>query len=545
MLERITACMLLVILVASCSPSTGIEDPRGPEEDTLSLPFPFDRQTAAPFSTELSGSSFTTSTGPPRVTTFNETAILQSNGFINAWAIWQFNQPGDPILEIATHLRIDEGNSGFIGIADYDTGRWEFIPATDGTQVVSIDQARHVSPAGNVFISVVAVRSDKVLADGFSVTIDKSGWHVLPVVTEGQVGLGCVIREVNGRPAIACRRFVPSAENELVYAYSLTELGLYPEDWFSITVDAANGIANCDLAVINGKPAIAYQRGTELVYSGSSTVSGHGPANWGVKVVVDSGSNVGEQMSLGTADGRPAIVYRVGLPDTELRYAVSSTLKGDTAGAWDSMAIDSGGNAGSYPHLASVEGNPAATYYDSLNNRVAYIRSTTQRGDGPIDWIQYSAVANEGAVNNYFNSIALIVADGNPAVAFLDSQQDELLWFRSTSSDGANTEDWTQEMLVDQDINIRFYGGIAIVDGNPALCYKDNDNDRIHFTRSTNASGTGLEQVWDRTDVFESPDGSVLSDIRMSTVAGRPVICFYHGGPADTHRDLYYAVLLD
>ncbi|MEZ5338583.1 MAG: hypothetical protein R3F46_09985 [bacterium] len=534
-------------LLAACAGSAG-PGAGAASHDSAALPgLPMDRVASEPFESILAGSAFIDSTGPPRVTTVGDNAILQSNAFTNAWAIWQFPQAADPILEITAQLRIDPDNEGYIAIADYATGRWDMLAAADGSQTLGIEQARHVSPLGNVFIAMIARHSDKILADGFSVSTDRTGWHVFPVVTDGDVGRQCRIAGVDGKPAIISRRYISPTEAELVYAYSLTELGLYPDDWFSIAInDTAAGAATADLAVISGNPAVAFQDAGSrtLKYLRSSTVHGHAPANWATSIEVDDDFRAGEGLSLAEVDGRPAIAYQVAGSFNELRYAWSSTADGKDGADWDFRAIESGGNTGYYPQLAVIGGNPAIGYYDHGNDRVSFLRSTSPDGEGLVDWIQYVNLL-EGSGNQLLSPVGLLLADGHPGLLHITTAG-ALGWLSCfTSTTGESKPDWDLKSTVNGTQNLQYTGAAAVVGGFPAAAWRDSDTDDVWYARSTVANGNEAPGDWPASLVFENDGDSNAFDIDMAVVAGRPVLCFYRNSIDATHDDLYYAVLLD
>ncbi|MCB1187930.1 hypothetical protein KDL29_12250 [bacterium] len=511
-------------------------------------PLPEDRIASEPYDNRINGSDFIDSTGPPRVQVSNEVAILQSNAFVTAWAIWQFPPTNDALLEVSPELVLGPEDSGYIGISNYETGRWDFIAAADGVQTINVDLFKHSSPAKNVYIAVVATRGSKIIANSLTTTVNKLGWHVFPVVTEGDVGRQCRIAEVDGRPAIISRRYLSPTTAELVYAYSLTELGLYPEDWFSIAInDSPAGGSNPDLALIGGNPAVSYQDGDSLTlkYVRSSTVHGKAPANWAAAVEVDNDFRAGEGSSLAEVDGRPAIAYQVAGSFDELRYAYSDSADGMDGADWHERAIESGGDTGYYPQLMVVGGNPAIGYYDYANDRVSYLRSTSVLGDGPVDWIQYVNLLQGGGSASLLSPVGLLWADGHPGLIHVTAT-DALNWQSCfTSTTGESKPDWDNKAAVNSAGNLQYFGAAAIVGGFPAAAYRDGDTDDVWISRSTAANGNETLGDWPASMVFENDDDSNAFDIDMAEVAGRPVVCFYRNSMDSTHDDLYYAVLLD
>jgi hypothetical protein len=129
--------------------------------------------------------------------------------------------------------------------------------------------------------------------------------------------------------------------------------------------------------VVNGNPAIAYDRSgdiTPLMYSRSGDASG---AFWGTPIVVPSEAYSAVQPSLQIINGIPAIAYfdyyyrQVPGVRNDLKYVASNDASGM---AWGSPVIlDAPGEVGYSPSLQEVNGSAAISYHDRTNNKIKYI----------------------------------------------------------------------------------------------------------------------------------------------------------------------------
>lgn len=267
----------------------------------------------------------------------------------------------------------------------------------------------------------------------YSSTVDgSSGWTQIAVDTDGSVGWYPSLALVNGKPAISYwdvgQDEGPNDDRgDLKYAYSSTADG--SSGWTTITVDAdplkTLGLFT-SLAVVNGKPAIAYWDLTPGIvkYAYSSTVDGSG--GW-TKVVVASG-NLGESISLAVVAGKPAISYWE-IASNDLMYAYSNTADGSSG--WTSIAVDTIGSFGQYnTSLAVIGGFPAISYYaghlvpDSPGDLKYAVSSVA---DGSAGWTTM-AVDTLGDMGRYSSLIAL--ADGAPAISYYDLTNGDLRYVR-------------------------------------------------------------------------------------------------------------------
>jgi len=303
--------------------------------------------------------------------------------------------------------------------------------SSDWTQIVTVDSAGDVGLYTTCLVVVdgcpaISYHDDtnhdlKYARATTSTGGIASDWTQIVTVDNENVGFYVSLATVDGCPAISYFEF----NGDLKYARATTSTGSSPGDWVNITVDdgAMMGFFT-SLAVVDGCPAISYYQGPasyDLRYARATTSTGSFPGDW-VKITVDSGGYVGYDTSLAVVDGCPAISYYEATND-DLKYARATTSTGSSPGDWVKLTLDSGGEVGSYTSLAIVNGNPAISYWDKTNWDLKYARATTSTGGSASDWTQKLTVDSSGSVGGY---TSLAVVDGCPAISYYDNINDDL-----------------------------------------------------------------------------------------------------------------------
>ena len=534
--------VLAALLLCGCGTSAaGKAAPAGetPQSLSASLPeLPQGRQASEQFDNSVDGAQFHDKSANAAVS--GDELELFSTQQSASWGIWQLSGGEDALVEVQLLLDVSAGNQAYIAVADYASGRWQFSGPHDSGVTLPLEDASHRSAAGDSYIAVLAAEGSQLNVVRLIMSVERTGWQVVTVDARAGTGRESSILEVDGKPAIAYRRAKGGPDYDLLFAYSDTELGIDPDDWEHTVVHsgAAAGAA-ISTAIIAGHPAIAYHESAagELIYVRSSDALGRTEGNWQARVVVDTDGEVGRDASMAVINGYPAIAY-YDFTNDSLKYARSSTELGEQASDWTTVrTVDSASPTGTYPVLATVNGNPAIAYQDTEGNSISYKRSLGPNGSGPADWNTTAAV---DASLNPTGAVGLLIADGNPAVFHTDFMTRSLHYNRSSTQDGSDTADWTDDVFLEGEFNVNIQLSAQLVNSNPAVAYTDFDNSRLIYRRSDNASGTGNGQAgWPRDIVYEASGG--IQELDLAVVAGRPVISFTDAG--DTF--LKYAVLLD
>ena len=223
---------------------------------------------------------------------------------------------------------------------------------------------------------------------------------------------------------------------------------------------------------------------TQLRFARSATADGTG--TWAVTVAhettyVDEDTYL--QNSLAVIDGKPSVAfYYFG----DLYYSRSAT--GDGSGTWTTTAIETTGTTGLYPTLLTVAGLPTISYYKSTGTDLRVTRCASADGSGT--WTS-SDVETTGSIGSF---AVMTIAAGNPAIAHFDAVARAIKWTRNTLADGSGT--WSGIQVDDgSDAGIVGTNAHLVkIDGNPAVSYYDHLNGsfgRNKYARATTSSGLG------------------------------------------------------
>src|SRR5438067_926841 len=93
--------------------------------------------------------------------------------------------------------------------------------------------------------------------------------------------------------------------------------------------------------------------------------------------------------------------------------------------------IGSGGNTGSYTSHAIVAGNPAIAYYNVTEGNLMFARNSAADGSG--SWT-ITTVVSLGDVGLY---PSLAIVNGNPAISYYDQTNGDLMFVRNSAVDGS------------------------------------------------------------------------------------------------------------
>ncbi|MDA0246480.1 MAG: hypothetical protein OT477_23990 [Chloroflexi bacterium] len=181
-------------------------------------------------------------------------------------------------------------------------------------------------------------------------------------------------------------------------------------------------------------------------------------------------------------------------------------------GAGAPITVVSTGNAGQYASMTTVNGNPAIAYFlGAPDNDLMYVRATDATGTA---WGTPVAVQTTGTVGRFTQ---LLVVNGNPAIAYRNSSGSGLSYIRATDANGTT---WGTPVA----IGGAFVASVsmAIVDGRPAIAYHDNFTS-LNYVRANDADGT----TWGTPVVLDSstPNGTGLN-ASLAVINGNPAISY-------------------
>ncbi len=317
------------------------------------------------------------------------------------------------------------------------------------------------------------------------------------------------------------------ATNSLaVSAFSSASKGIAGVPEWHIEVVDSEGLVGwyTSLAVVNGNPAISYYDwgNDDLKYVRASDASG---GSWGSPLTLDSAGFVGEYTSLAVVNDFPAISY-FDYNNWDLKYVRASDANGGSWGTPD--IIDSVGNVGMYTSLAVVNGNPAISYMDFSNQHLKYVRASDASGGswGPPVTVD----SGTGMVGRY---TSLAVVNGNPAISYRNETYDDLKYIRAID---ANGDSWDTPVTLDSDGSVGLFTSLAVINDNPAISYWDVTNEDLKYVRADDASGGS----WGSPLTLDSV-GTVGEYTSLAVVNGNPAISYYDG----TNYDLKYVRATD
>ncbi len=291
------------------------------------------------------------------------------------------------------------------------------------------------------------------------------------VTSAGTVGQHTSLAVVNGFPAIS---YYDVANARLMYIRATNATG---SAWGTpVVVEDPPGAGDVgqftSLVVVNGNPAIAYYdvRNGFLKYVRATDVNG---AAWATPQVLDAGSNTGQYISMDIVNGNPAISYH-DVSNSDLRYVRATDASGS---AWATpVTVASAGNTGQYTSLEVVNGNPAISFYSPSGQDLVYVRATDANG---ASWGAASNIVTAGNTG-LFTSLAVI--NGNPAISFQDGGSTDLSYIRATNADGTA---WAPVETVEvSGGNVGAYSNLLVADGNPAIAYYDGTGLNARYIRS-------------------------------------------------------------
>ena len=300
-------------------------------------------------------------------------------------------------------------------------------------------------------------------------------WGV-PVAIDTYPRIGQHISQaiVEGFPALA---YYDADNRDLRYIRALDSTGTF---WgTSVTVDSIGDCGEfCSLAIVNGRPAIAYYHEQDNVrYVRANDALG---TSWGASVGMDNSQSGprGQGTSLAIIGGRPAIAYQNNT-NSNIRYVRANDADG---GSWPTNGITIGTSGATDVHLdlEEVGGLPAVAYHRSQTYDLYY-----ERG-GNVDWNGGTAievvVASVGTTGWYAQ---LEVVSGAPAIAFLDVTNTDLKFVRATNAAGSV---WGSPLVVDPAGGN--FGSLAIVQGRPAISYARPAPTSLFYTGADDADGS-------------------------------------------------------
>jgi hypothetical protein len=267
--------------------------------------------------------------------------------------------------------------------------------------------------------------------------------------------------------------------------------------------------AETSVTAVDGRPAIAFSGGANSTLHYAINFAADGSGTWTITEV--DASVAAESKSLAVIGGKPAIAYRAGESQNELKFAISSNPDG--SGVWATSSVEAGSTShGLFASLAQVDGRPAISYLSHPG--LLYLRfAINSAADGSGTW-SFTSVDTDTTSNGFYSSLHVI--NGRPAISYQDRRNYDLRFAINTDTDGSGA--WIRT-TVDAPGNVGRYTSLSVVDGRPAISYeKTSDPQSLRFAINTSPDASGAWTISAVTGVT-SPIAT-----HLGVIAGAPAI---------------------
>ncbi|MCC7476814.1 hypothetical protein IT575_00015 [bacterium] len=304
--------------------------------------------------------------------------------------------------------------------------------------------------------------------------------------------------------------------------------------WVQVVADVATGVfpGTLSLSKVGKGPGLIYMDGLgqSLHFVRATSEAGDDSLDWSsvlLKSITD-----GRSSAMAFVDNKPTIIYADSPVDaveiTCARY-VSGNILNPASWSFTNLLLALPGLIGPLS-IAEVDGTPAITYsIDSVvvgEQEMLYARSATAAADQVADW-QHVSVAQDA--NLLLGGADLTVVDGRPAFLARPVSVNALRYFHSTTALGLDPAEWS---FVDLPTNSSDRSSLALINGNPAVCFTvkpSADVTELRYLRASNTSGDSLSD-WGASALIDSVTSfdPLLVDTGLNAqivqAAGQPVI---------------------
>ncbi len=281
-------------------------------------------------------------------------------------------------------------------------------------------------------------------------------------------------------------------------------------------------ISRAPVTIVNGRPAVAYRSGANLVFVRAQDSTGQ---RWGAGVPVTGGDP--REIDLLVVNGAPAVALRDS--NGNLKYVRANDADGTS---WGAPATIQAMVAGSFRavdiSLAVVAGNPAIACFDSDGGEVHYFRATDANGTA---WPAAGILVTVGS-----GAVTLLEVNGRPAISYgwdnglNQSQvgyQVQLRYLRASDTLGATWPATPATILTGSNFELVLAATLQLINSNPAVLFEYfqgglSPRGWLRFARATNVDGTAWGAVVDVSAGMQFVGGH-----GAGTVAGRPAVVWY------------------
>jgi PKD repeat protein len=287
----------------------------------------------------------------------------------------------------------------------------------------------------------------------------------------------------------------------------------YAPGWLVVSVDPAGG-GTTALAEIAGHPGIAYFNSSTNSLQFASTTSDDGAGDWQTHAVCPMGTAAVSVYNCALAEvaGAGGIAFYDNARQ-DLRYAAAKTPSGSL---WDVFDVDTAGDQGHFPSLASLGGKPGICYAGAFQQgrRVRFANGTAANGSS---W----HTQNLDAVDCTCTALTLVA--GFPAVAYCADEGQghfSLRYARSTAANGSSG--WSPFEVTTLAQAADAVGLLGLSSG-PGLVWPDSTAGQLRFGSTPAVAGSGN---WTTTPVDSLAAASSLA-LGLAVVDGKPAAAYF------------------
>lgn len=447
---------------------------------------------------------------------------LHPGPFETAWAVFEFNVSGFDYGVLHINATVNNPQKAWYALADYNTGQWQYFPATEVDSQLQPLQGENRSHLGNAYLAVIAFDETFVSFEGFYTEINVPDWQSYALVDGNLTGWISDMELINDRLYLAHQRFAFPFTN---IARAMVDEPIQADDWDIRTAIINFQAADLDLEVVDGLPAMTLidDQSGKLSYYFANGLEPFTEADWTgytIAPVKNLPSELQPQ-ALTDVSGRPAVVYA--RPDglqSEVWYGVGDLSQPPTANEWSHHFLGSFGLiAPTHGGLAitSAGSNPVVSLHAWANDTLYYARGASANPLDSSGWTKYDIVANGGVGE----PTKIVVVNDVPYIAMRRGDNNQLWFMPATEADPQKTSGWGMHLIASDvgpqiDLTARPGSGFALVwrDVFDSVYYAETDLDN-----PTKGSDWRVSEV--RFNVGTNGDVSVAI-----AETGRPYLAF-------------------
>jgi len=386
-----------------------------------------------------------------------------------------------------------------------------FLPAFQSTPIVTLGLSTDTFLPGDLNVTRLVLTSKST--SNFTARITIPQFHnveyIQPLSVDTTIGRGfnTVLREVDGRPAIAHQE----DSGDLLYVRANDANGTSWPDPVSVSTSVSHSIS-LSMEIVNGNPGISFVDNTLMFVRASNSVG----SAWGTVKVVDAGT-LNANSSLAIVNGNPSIAFEE-TGSEDLKFVRATDNDGDTWGVV--VDVYTNGNVGYSPSLAVVNGKPAISFSEN-GKTIRYIQSDHASGN---TWGQSPVVISTNG-SGYYATTSLSIVNGRPAVAYEDAEG-RLMYLRANDADGSSWHYWLPIQL-DTQVDAP---SLTVIDGHPAVAYVGGSGNDLRYVRALDPDGS----VWSEPTVLDQEEIDTFGYTSLAPINGKPGIAYFYedGVPA-------------